>query len=181
MNIKDLTNTAQVTRGTFYLHYKDKDTFVDNVMFGIINDFFKEIVVYHQLDNDEEKQTPSIVLDKMYRFIGNYPDFFITLLKENDARKYQELLGVKLYELIKEHVQYSETTTIEKVPKELVTGYLVFSILGTASIWIEEGMIYAEHFMATKALKAYRSQLFQEMDLLNFFETEADVPYYQER
>ena len=32
MNIKDLTNQAGVTRGTFYLHYRDKDTFVETIM-----------------------------------------------------------------------------------------------------------------------------------------------------
>lgn len=46
MNIKDLTNQAGVTRGTFYLHYRDKDTFVETIMEEIIEDFYDHVVEY---------------------------------------------------------------------------------------------------------------------------------------
>ncbi|MDT2813883.1 TetR/AcrR family transcriptional regulator [Vagococcus carniphilus] len=174
MNIKDLTNQAGVTRGTFYLHYRDKDTFVETIMEEIIEDFYDSVINYIEFEGNSEKLIPQIVLDRVFEYIGESPEFFITLLKENDAEEYRMLFSDKLYDYILEHVNYGNSIPVRKMPKELINNFLVFALLGIADAWVVEGKIYANHYMATNVAKLFRSELFIEVGLENFFVSDAE-------
>ncbi|MGO3731729.1 MAG: TetR/AcrR family transcriptional regulator [Vagococcus sp.] len=174
MNIKDLTNQAGVTRGTFYLHYRDKDTFVETIMEEIIEDFYNNVVVYREFEGDAEKKIPQIVLDRAFEYIGESPEFFVTLLKENDAEIYRTLFSDKLYDYILEHVNYANSIPVRKMPKELLNNFLVYALLGIADAWVTEGQIYANHYMATNVSKLFKSELFTEIGLGDFFVSEME-------
>lgn len=174
MNIKDLTNQAGVTRGTFYLHYRDKDTFVETIMEEIIEDFYDHVVKYVAYDGNEDKLIPQIILDRVFEYIGDSPEFFVTLLKENDAEMYRTLFSDKLYDYILEHVNYGNSIPVRKMPKELLNNFLVFALLGIADAWVVEGKIYANHYMATNVAKLFRSELFVEIGLKELFVSEAE-------
>ncbi|MGO2082172.1 TetR/AcrR family transcriptional regulator [Vagococcus sp.] len=169
MNIKDLTNQAGVTRGTFYLHYKDKETFIETIMEEIIEDFFTDVVEYTAVSGSDGRQVPYIVLDKVFENIGNSPEFFITLLKESDAEDYRILFSDKLYDYLLEHTSFNNPNPVRKLPKELLTNYLVYSLLGIAESWVSEGKIYANHYMASIFSKLMKSELFAEVGLNSFF------------
>ncbi|RHH69919.1 TetR/AcrR family transcriptional regulator [Vagococcus sp. AM17-17] len=172
MNIKDLTNQAGVTRGTFYLHYRDKDTFIETIMEEIIEDFYESVIEYVPYQGDDEKQIPRIVLDKVFSYIGNSPEFFITLLNENDAEDYRVLFSERLYDYVLAHVNYGNSIPVRKMPKELVNNFVVYSLLGIANAWVNEGQIYANHYIAAMVSKMYRSELFIEVGLSDFFVSE---------
>ena len=174
MNIKDLTNQAGVTRGTFYLHYRDKDTFVETIMEEIIEDFYDNVVKYVAYDGNEDKLIPQIILDRVFDYIGESPEFFVTLLKENDAEMYRTLFSDKLYDYILEHVNYGNSIPVRKMPKELLNNFLVFALLGIADAWVVEGKIYANHYMATNVAKLFRSELFVEIGLKELFVSDAE-------
>lgn len=167
MNIKDLTNQAGVTRGTFYLHYKDKDTFIETIMEEIIEDFYQHVIVYSTIDGEEN--IPQLVLDNFFKYVGEAPEFFITLLKEHDADMYRILFSDKLYDYILEHVSHSNPIPVRKLPKELIANYLVYGLLGISEAWVVEGKIYANHYMAANVAKLMKSELFEEVKLTNFF------------
>lgn len=174
MNIKDLTTQAGVTRGTFYLHYRDKGTFVETIMEEIIEDFYEEVVTYIPFEGDEHKLVPQIVLDRVFEYIGETPEFFVTLLKEKDADIYRALFSDRLYDFILEHVNYGNSIPVRKMPKELVTNFVVYSLLGIADAWVSEGQIYANHYIATLVDKLYRSELFTGIGLSDFFVSETN-------
>lgn len=169
MNIKDLTNQAGVTRGTFYLHYKDKETFIETIMEEIIEDFFTEVVEYSAVSANDDTRVPYIQLEKVFENIGETPEFFITLLKESDAEDYRILFSDKLYDYLLEHTSANTPNPVRKLPKELLTNYLVYSLLGIAESWVQEGKIYANHYMASVFVKLMRSELFEEVGLNSFF------------
>ncbi|WP_326716892.1 TetR/AcrR family transcriptional regulator [Vagococcus jeotgali] len=173
MNIKDLTNRAGVTRGTFYLHYRDKDTFIETIMEEIIEDFYNDVVIYKAYDEDEDKKIPQIVLDRVFSYIGQSPEFFVTLLKENDAEKYRLLFSDRLYDYLLEHVNYGNSIPVRKMPKELINNFIAYSLLGISDAWVVEGQIYANHYIATMVAKMYRSDLFEEVGLSDFFVSES--------
>ncbi|MGY3766534.1 TetR/AcrR family transcriptional regulator [Vagococcus vulneris] len=167
MNIKDLTNQAGVTRGTFYLHYKDKDTFIETIMEEIIEDFYNNVIIYSTINGEEN--VPQMVLDNVFKYVGEAPEFFIALLKENDADMYRVLFSDRLYDFILEHVSHFNPIPVRKLPKELITNYLVYALLGITEAWVVEGKIYANHYMAANVAKLMRSELFEEVSLNDFF------------
>ncbi len=45
ISVQKLTSTAAVTRGTFYLHYKDKPAFVDQALEDLVTELFDQAIV----------------------------------------------------------------------------------------------------------------------------------------
>lgn len=40
LSIQQITETAEITRGTFYLHYHDKQDFIQTIVNDFVTDFF---------------------------------------------------------------------------------------------------------------------------------------------
>lgn len=45
ISVQKITETANITRGTFYLHYKDKQDFIQSAIQEIIDDFFNQVMI----------------------------------------------------------------------------------------------------------------------------------------
>lgn len=166
-NIKDLTQTAEVTRGTFYLHFKDKETFVAAMMNQLVKELFENTMVTGETDTVQR-----FSLNKMLEFVEAHAYFFETLLKDKEAFSYRVILEDALYEQIE---TYRQALSISdgRVPKEIVLNYLLYMILGFTDGWISQGQIYATHYMADNLHKILRSEFIEEVGLSDFFIAEA--------
>lgn len=173
MNVKDLTETADVTRGTFYLHYKDKETFINIMMKELINEYFDTVIFNIGLDEENEEVQPVLSLVHTFEYVGERPDFFTVLLKENDASDYQVLFSNRLFEYVQAHQAKNSELKESKVPKELLMSFLTYGLLGYLDSWLGNGKIYANHFMASNLQKMLDSVLIEEAGLANFFVTDA--------
>ena len=45
ISVQKITETANITRGTFYLHYKDKKDFIRSAINEILDEFFDQVMV----------------------------------------------------------------------------------------------------------------------------------------
>lgn len=173
MNVKDLTQTADVTRGTFYLHYKDKETFIQIMMEELIAEFFEAAIFNNVLDEEEQIIQPVLSLVHTFEYVGARPDFFTVLLREADALPYQEMFSNQLFDYIQEHQEKNNDLAESKVPKALLMSFLTYGVLGYIDSWLSDGKIYANHFMAINLEKLLDSTLIAEAGLENFFVTDA--------
>ena len=79
ISVQKITETAHITRGTFYLHYKDKKDFVQKAMDEIITEFFDSVMVNSDtLVNGKTVQLMS--LNKAFDYIEKNSDIFTILL-----------------------------------------------------------------------------------------------------
>lgn len=169
INVKDLTQTAEVTRGTFYLHYKDKDTFIQVMMEGLIDEFFESAIFEMK---QEDKVYPVLSLIHVFDYVNDRPDFFTVLLKESDAIEYQNMFSNKLYHYIENYQVTSGIVSNSKVPKELLMNFLIYGVLGYIDQWLKDGKIYANRYMAENLEKLLTSELTSEAGLHGFFVTD---------
>ena len=45
ISVQKITETANITRGTFYLHYKDKQDLIQSAIQEIVDDFFNQVMI----------------------------------------------------------------------------------------------------------------------------------------
>ncbi|MGX7030875.1 TetR/AcrR family transcriptional regulator [Vagococcus zengguangii] len=162
INVKDLTTKASVTRGTFYLHFKDKSVFADEMMTQFIEDLLESSLVI------DDKGVKRFSLQKFLEHVEAQPELLSTLLNDKEALCYREQFEEKLFNYISQYrhqMQASELT----VPKSVLMNYLMFTFLGYVDGWLNEGKMYATHFMATTLVKILDSELLQEARLTDFF------------
>ena len=67
ISVQKITETANITRGTFYLHYKDKQDFIQSAIQEIIDDFFNQVMIY---SNFSKHRTETVFeLRKAFQYI----------------------------------------------------------------------------------------------------------------
>lgn len=167
INIKDLTQAASVTRGTFYLHFQDKDEFVKHMMNETISEFFETVIFEREIL--DSKIQPRISLTHIFDFVDTHPTFFTILLKEKDAVEYRLLLTETIFEHIDKYNEATNNRFESHVPKALFMNYIVYGVLGFIDQWLEEGKMYANHYMADNLFKLLDCKLIREAHLAGFF------------
>ena len=167
INVKDLTNLADVTRGTFYLHYKDKETFIQTMMSECLSDFFESIMINTAKEGEPAVYVCSLL--NIFDYVEKRPDFFMTLLKEEDAIPYRLQMKDSFYKYIDDFVKNSQNSRNEKIPEKLLMNFFTYAFLGYLQGWINDGMMYANHFMAKNLYKLMNSQFIEEAGIAGFF------------
>lgn len=88
ISVQKITETANITRGTFYLHYRDKQDFIESAMKDILDDFFAQVMVDSEnFGLSKERTVQAISLQKAFQYIENNADIFDVLLNEADCKK----------------------------------------------------------------------------------------------
>ena len=173
INIKDLTETAEITRGTFYLHYKDKESYIHVMMLELIDECFKSVIhSLEQADQDEQEEhlmQPTFSLVHLFEYVSERPAFFKVLLLDETGSSYQPYFNQKLANYMIEHQKFSELGRQSRVPQELISSFLSYSILGYIVNWLDNGQMYAHRFMAQNLAKLLNSELMNEAGLEHFF------------
>lgn len=126
-----LAQTAQISRSSFYTHYKDKYEMIEayqKAIFANIEYIFDK----HQLDKE------AIILE-VFDYL-NREELFAALLSQNGTREIQIFLRHKLRLLLSHDLQNRFVTEKRTAIEELYTSvYLSHAIFGTCQTWIARG------------------------------------------
>ena len=89
ISVQKITETANITRGTFYLHYKDKRDFIKSAMNEILDDLFAQIMVERQISTSGNS-VQVLSLNEAFQCIENSAEVFDVLLnnERNDCLLY---------------------------------------------------------------------------------------------
>ncbi|WP_340372897.1 TetR/AcrR family transcriptional regulator C-terminal domain-containing protein [Peribacillus sp. FSL E2-0218] len=154
ITVRDLTEKADINRGTFYLHYQDKYDLLKKSEDEIIQEmkeFFKELkpkmLVDSQLLNDP------IPLVKLFEYIKENAQFMKLILGPKGDPAFQ--VRIK---------QFMRTNFLEKamknlnhesllVPIEHLMAYVTSAHLGVIQYWLENGMQQPPQEMASTLIK----------------------------
>ena len=164
INVKNLTETAEVTRGTFYLHYRDKEFFVETMMSEIMDEFFYETMI----PDTEDETVYRFSLMKYLEFAEVHISFFETLIYDSNSELYRQQLMERLSEEIQTYQKhYKKDRT--RIPQTILMNYLMYTLLGYVDGWDANGKIYATRYMAENLSKILDSQFIEEAGIVDFF------------
>lgn len=101
ISVQKITETANITRGTFYLHYKDKRDFIKSAMNEILDDLFAQIMVERQISTSGNS-VQVLSLNEAFQCIENSAEVFDVLLNnERNGFFYAQLYDRLCQELTK--------------------------------------------------------------------------------
>ncbi|MCM3763379.1 TetR/AcrR family transcriptional regulator [Neobacillus niacini] len=142
ITVRDLTEKAQINRGTFYLHYRDKYDLLEQseeeILKGIaaITENIDPVDAMAYTSNDE----PFPIILKLFEFFQEHAEFLKVILGANGNASFQ----VKLKSFIKKIFYSKLVTKLNKegiqVPVEILLAYLSSAHLGVVQHWLETGM-----------------------------------------
>lgn len=176
ISVQKITETANITRGTFYLHYKDKKDFINSAINELLDEFFDQVMVESE-DLSFTKGQPVKVfsLQKAFQYIESEADIFDVLLnnKRNDFF-YEQLYDRLSDQLSKYYAAVAEPNKQSEVPLNLQISFIDSALLGLISHWLKDGMIYTSRYMTQSVGKMLERLDSNNVLLLNFFSHETE-------
>ena len=150
ITIQQITDTADLSRATFYLHYKDKDELLASSleeMFDELMDSVKDLMLRRKLELIDG-DAPSL---PAFKHVEEYADLYKSLLGEkgvssviNRILDYIAGIGAQQYRLIIENEDEDKLP----VPIDVASRHLAGAMFSMVSWWIDHDMPYTAEEMA---------------------------------
>ncbi|MFT8319968.1 MAG: TetR/AcrR family transcriptional regulator [Bacillus sp. (in: firmicutes)] len=145
ITVRDLTEKAEINRGTFYLHYRDK--------YDLLEQCEEEIL---QRIKSKQTQLKELSIEEINEYHANNQPLpfvvqFFTYLKENAAfmkvvlgPKGDPSFQEKLKEVMKNNLLFHIINKTKKeevlVPLEIFSAYVMSAHIGVIQHWLNNGM-----------------------------------------
>lgn len=154
ITVKDITEKADINRGTFYLHYESKydlleksETEILEEMTGILKKINPNLIIHSQSQNE-----PIPFLVKLFEMIKINSDFMTVIL----GPKGNSFFQVKFKNFLKDNFLINFLPQVIKhskndsflVPLEYLMAYISSAHLGVIQQWLEDGMQQSPEEMA---------------------------------
>ena len=175
ISVQKITETAHITRGTFYLHYKDKKDFVKKAMDEIINEFFDSVMI-DSTNIVEGRVIRAMSLNKAFDYIEKNSDIFMILLdwaqNNNFYRQLYDRLTKEMESFVKE---MGDDLDDLEVPMKVQIAFTASAILGLVAQWLNNGLIYTSKYMTKTVSRILNRFEATGMLLPSFFDDELQI------
>ncbi|MCY8309872.1 TetR/AcrR family transcriptional regulator [Bacillus vallismortis] len=153
ITIQEITEKADLTRGTFYLHYQDKQDFLFQSMTEVLDDLIRQVkpeTPDEPVSIDEDHPPLSFV--KLFEYIHEHAEYFQVMLSDRGLPQFRSLMAEFVQKRIYEELLSSikESDKALQVPKEILISYITSAHIGVICSWLESGMKYSPLFMANQ-------------------------------
>jgi AcrR family transcriptional regulator len=140
ITIQDISDRANVSRGTIYLHYLDKYDLLDKLIEEHINEMREICESTSEMDFKDANLPWFEYLERNYLF-------FSTMLASKGAPSFRRQFLEFLTEEFKDEVDVTQGKN-HGLNEDVILQFIVTSYVGIVEWWITNGMPYPPHVMA---------------------------------
>lgn len=135
ITVRELTDLADVNRGTFYAHYKDIYDMIDQVE----NEIFSELEDLLDLHTSEIVQRDiAAVLQEVFRFVGRNQNLCRVFLTRQSADRFFQRLNQLIYRKCLDEWKELYHTADREAPR-YVLEFVVSGTVGLVRAWATNG------------------------------------------
>ena len=147
ISVKELTDSVNLNRGTFYLHYKDIYDLMEQIESDLLQEF-QEINDTHKFS--EMNGSPYPLLVDLFRFLKKHAEFARILVIENrDQHFVDQLKHILLERCMTDWVQMFENANQELY--SFYSSYVLSGCIGILETWLRDGTVQSPEVMAKYA------------------------------
>ncbi|MFD1775570.1 TetR/AcrR family transcriptional regulator [Paenibacillus rhizophilus] len=165
VSVRNLTASAGINRGTFYLHYKDKYDLMEQIQTEILDGLQKVMVVdissveLQQTYLDEQPYAPFVCI---FQYLHEHGGLIRLLLgpkgESGFPGKMKEVVSESFYKKLFNHHTFENNPSI---PKEYLTAFSVSVFLGVTEEWLNQDPPYSPEQIAVIYIKLLFFQPFR--------------------
>ena len=147
ISIQDITDKANLGRATFYLHFKDKDELLLELMEQLMEEILAQVP---QLSESQWRLEDTKAIIKLFDFAMEHYDLYRILTIGSGAITAGRQLQTTIAENIKESIQakLAAQNTKPVVPIDFIANHLAGSLLATIYWWLDHDLPYSAEEMA---------------------------------
>ena len=157
ISIQDITDKANLGRATFYLHFKDKDELLLDVMEQFIDDFMEQVP---QISEAQWRLDDTKALVRLFDFAAEHYDLYRILIIGSGgitaANQLRRSVAENIADFIRQEID--ELGAKPVVPTEFIANHFAGSLLATIYWWLDSDLSYTPEEMA---------EMFQKVNMLD--------------
>lgn len=148
ISIQDITDKANLGRATFYLHFKDKDELLLEVMDQFMAEFLEQVP---QISEAQWRIEDTKAIAKLFDFAGEHYDLYRILIFGSGGITASRQLQRSIANNIKACIQkeMDELGAEPAVPIDFIANHFAGSLLATIYWWLDSDLPYGVEEMAT--------------------------------
>ena len=136
ITVRELTDMADLNRGTFYLHYKDVFDLLEKTEAELQEDF-NQLVCKH--DAVDLKQRPSVIFNEIYSLVYDNADLIEILLGENGDLNFVNRLKQLIREkCLKDWLEVFRSGNAAAF--DAFFSFIVSGCIGLVQYWLQTGL-----------------------------------------
>lgn len=143
ITVGDITKVAQINRGTFYLHYKDKFDLLDQLeqqLFEDLGNHIDELQKYYSSMQKFEKNQEQLVAT-LFNSIKMHAPMLKIFLSDRGRAGFHLRFRDAFSEKVRVNLEKNESFhTNLKVPMEYYLSFITSAFLGLIEQWIQNGL-----------------------------------------
>ena len=144
ITVRELTDMADLNRGTFYLHYKDVFDLLEKTEAELQEDF-NQLVCKH--DAVDLKQRPSVIFNEIYSLVYDNADLIEILLGENGDLNFVNRLKQLIREkCLKDWMEVFRSGNAAAF--DAFFSFIVSGCIGLVQYWLQTGLKETSEQMA---------------------------------
>jgi len=147
ISIQDITDKANLGRATFYLHFKDKDELLLDVMDQFISEFIENVPQFSQ---NQWRLEDTKAVAKLFDFAADHYDLYRILIIGSGGVKASR----QLHQIIAENIEVCIQKEVEDLgaepvlPAHFIANHFAGSLLATIYWWLDQDLPYSVEEMA---------------------------------
>jgi AcrR family transcriptional regulator len=142
VNVQDITDRADVGRATFYLHYKDKEDLLLEVMAGIVEAFEQRI---QQIPVEAWEMAEGAPVAQVFLYAGEHAALYRAIMNGqggfNISRRLHAIIAQKHRQVVEAQLARGEISP--RVPIDFLCNYFAGSVLTLVFWWLENDQPYS--------------------------------------
>ncbi|QRN95809.1 TetR/AcrR family transcriptional regulator [Archangium violaceum] len=154
ISVQDITERAQLNRSTFYLHYRDKDELLTQVMKDMILELSRRS---HQLGDSPDRLHRTLL--EWFQHAAEHHELYHLMLGRSGMRAFAVQLRNLLEQLMNLDLERAGNPLLSAgVPVPVVNRFLTSAYMGVLEWWLDRRSLHSPEDMA-RWLGALTSQL----------------------
>ena len=143
ISIQTVTKLAGITRGTFYLHYDDKQDFMQATVQDLLADFYHTVTI-------SQPTYDQVNLQALFEYVEQKQQTFKVFHQNEATLAFKERLTKAMRQLLQAYIetQFKEVSQADQIEMSITADYLAGASLVLVFKWIEDGLVYSPRYMA---------------------------------
>lgn len=145
ITVRELSEMADINRGTFYLHYKD----VYDLLEQIENELVEELQgILTRYNGQDFITTPTMIFSELYPLVKENSDIISILMGENGDLYFLNRLKALIQERC---LQYWNSLHVceDNVSLGVYSSFIVSGCIGIVQYWLNTGLVESPEHMAS--------------------------------
>lgn len=127
ITIQDITDRANLGRATFYLHYKDKD----DLLFQVLKEGFDSLVMKIERKQEESGMIPAKIVEDVFLHVQERKKLYLALLRDRQTGELLQGTHQYVVEKMKQRffVSLDNTTVVMDAAAEYMAGAMISLVI----------------------------------------------------